>query len=260
VAGAKLRIRPESFADHYSQARQFFISQTPIEQKHLIDALVFELSKVETPRIRAKMVGHLRNIDEQMATKVARGLRIDLPPPAKAAKEPITGLPSSDPLSIIRSGPSRFEGRKLGVLMTDGAPAALYTDLKAAIEAAKGIVEVIAPQVGGAVTSDGTLVEAKQNIKGGRSVLYDAVALLVSDAGAVLLEHDAASRDFVADAFAHCKFIGYTKAAALLLERAGVTPDDGCIALEDVSSVSYFVGRLGDLRLWARELVVDAGT
>ncbi|RZI56642.1 MAG: catalase, partial [Zymomonas sp.] len=44
--GPKQRTRSESFADHYSQARQFFVSQTPIEQKHIGDALVFELSKV----------------------------------------------------------------------------------------------------------------------------------------------------------------------------------------------------------------------
>ena len=53
--GDKLRIRPESFADHYSQARQFYVSQTPIEQKHIGDALVFELSKVERPDIRSRM-------------------------------------------------------------------------------------------------------------------------------------------------------------------------------------------------------------
>src|SRR5690606_3977851 len=37
--GAKLRIRPESFADHYSQARLFYISQTPTEQAHIAAAL-----------------------------------------------------------------------------------------------------------------------------------------------------------------------------------------------------------------------------
>ena len=45
--GAKLRIRSESFADHYSQARQFYISQTETEQQHIADALIFELSKVK---------------------------------------------------------------------------------------------------------------------------------------------------------------------------------------------------------------------
>src|SRR3546814_4005959 len=54
--GEKRRIRAESFADHYSQARQFYISQTEVERGHIAAALTFELSKVETPAIRARMV------------------------------------------------------------------------------------------------------------------------------------------------------------------------------------------------------------
>src|SRR4051794_28097053 len=46
ATGGKRRLRPESFADHYSQARQFYLSQLPVEQQHIADAFVFELSKV----------------------------------------------------------------------------------------------------------------------------------------------------------------------------------------------------------------------
>jgi catalase len=76
--GPKQRVRSESFADHYSQARQFLISQTPIEQKHIGDALVFELSKVERPDIRARTVSHLLNVDADLAARVADGLGIAL--------------------------------------------------------------------------------------------------------------------------------------------------------------------------------------
>ena len=62
--------RPQSFADHYSQARQFYIA----------GALIFELSKVKEPTIRSRMVSHLLNIDDGLARSVARGLRLhDLP-------------------------------------------------------------------------------------------------------------------------------------------------------------------------------------
>ena len=73
--GAKRRLRAESFADHYSQARQFFISQTRGEQHHIAAALTFELSKVKTPVIRERMVSHLLNIDETLAGKVGTGAR-----------------------------------------------------------------------------------------------------------------------------------------------------------------------------------------
>ncbi|HEY9237285.1 MAG TPA: catalase, partial [Burkholderiaceae bacterium] len=79
--GDKGRVRPETFADHYSQARQFFRSQTPTEQSHMAAALVFELSKVETVYIREAIVGHLRRIDESLAQRVADGLALDALPP-----------------------------------------------------------------------------------------------------------------------------------------------------------------------------------
>ncbi|HKK31209.1 MAG TPA: catalase, partial [Alphaproteobacteria bacterium] len=120
VAGPKVRARAESFGDHYSQARQFYISQTPVEQRHLANALVFELSKVQTVRIRERTVGHLRNIDEDLASKVAEGLGLALPHALPPAKKPITDLQASPALSILKNGPGRFVGRKLGILATDG--------------------------------------------------------------------------------------------------------------------------------------------
>src|SRR3546814_21154085 len=85
--GEKRRIRADSSADHYSQARQFYISQTEVERGHIAAALTFELSKVETPAIRAPMVSHLLNIDKDLANKVATGLRLkDMPSPPDAAR------------------------------------------------------------------------------------------------------------------------------------------------------------------------------
>ena len=81
-SGDTRRVRSETFADHYSQARQFFISQTSVEQGHIVDSFVFELSKVEEPAIRARMVANLRNVHEQMAAAMAEGLGLDGMPSA----------------------------------------------------------------------------------------------------------------------------------------------------------------------------------
>ena len=113
VAGPKTRLRSESFADHYSQARQFLISQTPIERKHIGDALVFELSKCERPDIRSRVVSHLLNIDVALATRVADGLRLEMPDPAKAARPTRQELPPSAPLSIL-ARPKSFTGASSG--------------------------------------------------------------------------------------------------------------------------------------------------
>lgn len=253
--GQKVRLRPESFADHYSQARQFFISQTPPEQRHIAMALTFELSKVETPVIRERMISHLINIDETLARKVAAALGIaEMPRPADAAMPTRQDLPPSPALSIIERGPKRFEGRKLGLLVTDGSDAALVKAVSTAITGEMGLVEVIAPKVGGVTLSDGSFLEAQQMIDGGPSVLYDAVAVLPGEEALADLMKEAAARDFVADAFAHCKFIGYTAAALALMKKAGVEDlDEGTIELASATDAKAFAAELGKLRVWARE-------
>jgi catalase len=260
--GPKVRLRPESFADHYSQARQFYISQKPPEQRHIAAALTFELSKVDNPVIRERMVSHLLNIDETLATTVAQKLGFQsMPKPADAAMPTRQDLQPSPALSIIERGPKRFEGRKLGILVTDGVDAKLLKGLTAAITKEKAVVELIAPKRGGVTASDGSLVEAHHMIDGGPSVLFDAVAVLASAAAIEDLVKEATARDFVADAFQHCKFIGYDPSALPLLEKAGVVgaEDEGIVALPGTEGLAAFVAELGKLRVWGREPSVKLG-
>jgi catalase len=89
----KGRVRAESFADHYSQARMFYRSQSPLEQAHMASATVFELSKVETPHVREAVVGHLQHVDPSWpsawptawACRPCR-LRRPLPSPCKTCR------------------------------------------------------------------------------------------------------------------------------------------------------------------------------
>jgi catalase len=259
--GPKTRLRPESFADHYSQARQFFLSQTKGEQHHIAAAITFELSKVKTPVIRERMVSHLLNIEEGLASKVASMLGIrELPAAADAAQPTKQDLAESAALSIVMKGPERFEGRKLGIVVTDGTDAKLLAALQAAIVKAGASFEIIAPKVGGAEASDGTLIPADQMIDGGPSVLYDAVALLPGDKGIDDLLAESTARDFVADAFAHCKFIGYVDVAVLLFAKAGIAEsiDEGFVELNGPGDIDGFIEKLGKLRLWSREPTVKA--
>ena len=93
-AGETRRIRSETFADHYSQARQFFLSQTPTEQGHIVDSFVFELSKVEELPIRERMVANLRNVHEPMAAAIAEGLGL-LTDPRSDARRPRHDRPAA---------------------------------------------------------------------------------------------------------------------------------------------------------------------
>lgn len=251
VAGPRVRERDERFADHYSQARQFFLSQTGIEQAHIRDAYVFELSKVETRAIRERMVAHLVHVDPDLAQGVAARLGLpDLPTPPDPAR-PVVALAPSPALSILSNAAGSFTGRKLGILVGDAADAAILDGLVAAAEAAGARAELVAPRIGGITDSAGALRRADHMIDGGPSVLFDAVALVVAEAAP--LAGKPAVRDFLADAFAHAKFIAFTVAAQPLLDRAGVTPDDGCVLLDNSEAAQGFLDLCAALRHWPRE-------
>lgn len=258
VEGTKLRIRAESFADHYSQARQFYISQTPVEQTHMANALTFELSKCQEMRIRKRMVGHLRHIDEGLAKEVADGLGLtEMPEKPKAAKTPITDLKESPALSIVKNGPGSFKGRKLGIYIAEGADADIVKALQKAAKDAGGMAEIVAPHVGGAKLSDGKLMEADEKIDGGPSVTYDAVAVVMSEKSAKRYNADKPSIDFVNDAFAHAKFIAYVPAVKPLFESAGVWDymDAGFVEIGKPDVAKGFIEKCGELRFWDRESV-----
>lgn len=255
VEGPKLRIRSETFADHYSQARQFYISQTQVEQGHIVAALTFELSKVETLAIRERMVAHLLNIDDELAHKVANGLRLKtMPPKADAAVATRTDLKPSPALSILRNQKHTLQGRKVGCLVSDGVDGELIESLRDAIKAEGGMVKMVAPMVGGVQTAQGEWIEGDEKLDGGPSVLFDAVVIAVSEQGAAQLANESTARDFIADAYAHLKYIGFTQAAQPLLQKAGAMPegDEGLIALVNSDDISAFISAAKNCRLWER--------
>jgi catalase len=253
--GEKRRLRPESFADHYSQASLFFRSQTAIEQKHIADSFTFELSKVDDPAIRERMVANLRNVDDDLANDVAAGLGLtSVPAAAKAAVAPDHTLEVAPTLSILANPPESFAGRKLGILVADGAPAAVVKALRSAAKAEGALVEVIAPAITGVQLDDATLLPADQMVGGGPSVLYDAVAIVTSADGAAALAALPPAKDFVSDAHAHCKHVGHTADAVPLLAAAGVadTMDDGYHELTTKRTATAFLAACRSLRWWAR--------
>jgi catalase len=260
ASGEKRRIRAELFADHYSQARQFYLSQTEVEQTHIKDAFVFELSKVETPAIRARVVSHLLNVDETLAKKVADGIGLsEMPAAAEPARPVVKDLKPSPALSIIGNAPNTFKGRKVGVLVTDGTDADLLKGVMEAVKAEGAMLEFVAPKVGGFTCSAGKKHEAQQKVNGGPSVLYDAVVVIPSAEGAAMLAREATAKDFVSDAYAHAKFIGYAETAKPLFEKAGLKEmDGGCLALRGAEDVTAFIAACRGVRFWERETKVHA--
>jgi catalase len=244
----KLRIRAELFADHFSQARLFYQSQTENEQAHIASALVFELSKVTLDHVRARVVGQVRNIDEDLAKRVAAGLAIDLPAKEKAARSPVE-LKPSDALSIQKNADDTMEGRKVAILFSEGSDKAAIDKLKGAIESAGGTAFLVAPKVGGIKVKGGTL-KADGQLAGSPSVLFDAVASILTDEQAKALSKQGAAVQWFMDAFGHCKTIAHDDATQVLLDKAGVEKDGGVVAIDSVCE------SVGTRRHWAREAKV----
>jgi catalase len=254
VEGDKLRIRPELFADHFSQARQFFFSQTEPEQNHIVSSFIFELSKVETKAVRARMVGQLANVDMGIAQRVANGLGMQEKIERVATTVPARqDLPESPALSILKKAKKSLQGKLIGCLVADGTDATVVASLKKAATKAGADLKVIAPKIGGAVSKTRAVIEADFQLAGGPSVLFDCVFLALSTEGASTLMTEAAAVAFVHDAFAHLKVIGATSESQPLLDKAGVVPDKGVITAKKDSSIESFLNVASGGRIWDRE-------
>lgn len=245
--GDKLRIRPESFADHYSQARLFYRSLDPAEQAHLASAIVFELSKVTLDHIRLRMLSNLVNVDPDLAKRVAGGLAMEVPKASKSAA-PVQDMDPSPAVRII-GGPrerATVEGGTFGILIADGTDAKGLASLTKTINDAGGTPFLVAPKVGGVKLSDGETVKADGQLAGSPSVLFDAVAVLLSEEGCAMLLKEGAAVQFVMDAFGHLKAVAHDDGAMPLLDKAGIEPDEGVVAPEDFVNAAA-------RRYWARE-------
>jgi len=247
-AGGKGRVRAQSFADHFSQPRMFFRSQTPLEQAHLLAAIVFELSKVETPAIRERTVAQLRNIDESIAQRVAGGLGMAALPPAIApAAKPIDMKPSPA-LGLIGKMKDTLEGRCIAILVAEGSDGAQVAALRKAAEAAGAQVKIVAPKVS-VTLKGGKAIAVDGQLAGTPSVLFDAVASVLDPDEALKLSKEACAVDWFRDAFGHLKAIAACKGTQQILKAGGIRPDAGVV---DPKDVAKFIA-LAKTRQWARE-------
>ncbi len=181
--GDKLRVRAESFRRSLQPGAAVLSLANENEQAHIASSFVFELSKVGLlDQVPPRMVGNLRNVDEDLAKRVADGLGIPLPKKNKAAKEPVD-MKSSRRAVDPQEDESDAEGRAVGILIADGTDAAELQSLVDAVTKAKGKAVIVAPKVGGAKLSDGTMQKADGQLAGTPSQLFDAVAILLSKDG-----------------------------------------------------------------------------
>jgi catalase len=249
----KVRAKPALFAEHYHQAALFFNSQTPVEQAHIAAAFRFELSKVTVPAIRQRVVSMLRNASEELAAQVAEGLNMSPLPDAmpRAMTAGVTPEVTKSPaLSLqARPGDGSIKGRKVAVLVADGAVGQSAVDVHAALFAEGAVPRFVAPRIGPVVTEDGVRIDADASLESEPGFLFDALALPDGAAAVVTLAADGHTFEFIRDQYRHCKTILALGTAGDLLELAGVSAslpngdaDPGMVLADDAGEgVAAFI-------------------
>ncbi|PIG29037.1 catalase [Janthinobacterium sp. 35] len=263
--GDKVRGKPEKFAEHYGQARLFWISQTPVEQDHIVHAFRFELSKVQTVAIRQRIVAMLRNVDEDLAQDLADALGLALPPAMpRASLQPLPAYAPSPALSLFfRPGKTGIHTLRVAILAGPGSDGAQVRNIYAALLSDGAVPRLVGSLLGKVDTSGGAPLDVEISLEAGPSVLFDAVVVPDGQGAVQQLGEDANALDFLRLQYRHCKPLLAIGAGKGLLDKAGVPatlpdgkPDPAVIVAPSgdvVKAVAAFKKALAAHRAFARE-------
>ncbi|MFV8369375.1 catalase [Flavobacterium sp. LB2R40] len=278
IDAQKVRDRSESFSDHFSQATLFFNSQTQTEKNHIINALRFELGKLETVAIQIRMLGLLSQIDLGLATKVAEGLGMKVPKsPEKPMnhgvganadkqkyepKKVIQSVEASDALSMLKNKTvsKTIVTRQVAFLCSEGTDRASINALKAALEKEGASMKIIAPHLGTIKANDGSEIKVDQSFLIASSVLFDAV-YIPGGKNTAFLSSKPEAIEFINEAYKHCKVIGADEAEIFTKTNVKDVLDtrdskDGIIlngSKEDKNFTKSFINAMEQHRFWDRE-------
>ena len=261
VQGDEMRGKPEKFAEHYHQARLFFDSQTDVEQRHIIAAFRFELSKVTVPAIRTRTLAMLRNVSDALAGAVAEGLGMDLPEamPKAIERSPRPEVKTSAALTLMAlPGEQGIRSRKVAIVVADGVDGAAVARLQSALRKAGAMGRLVGPRVGPFTAADGTVLEAEASFENEPSVLFDGLVLPGGDGAFAKLADHALVQEYIKDQYRHLKTVLAMGSGVALVEAAGVPVDgeDAGLLLHargKADPSAAFIAALGRHRHYARD-------
>jgi len=262
----KVRGKPEKFADHYTQAKLFFDSQTPVEQVHIKNAFRFELSKVTVPAIRQRVVSMLRNASEPLAAALAKELGMALPDPMPLAisqvAEPEVSV--SPALSLFaRPGDGSLMGRKVAIIVANGVEGGSIRKVQSELVQRGAVARLMAPFIGQVQTASGEMLDADVSLENEPGFLFDALVLPDGQAAVGVLEENGHVLEHIINVYRHCKAILVLGSSTKLLVKAGVSatlPDGGedeavVLAGDDDADegIARFIAAMQKHRNFARE-------
>ena len=263
----KVRGKAERFADHYTQATLFWNSQTAVEKTHIINAFRFELSKVQTPAVRERMVSGLMNVARELAEAVGEGLGMrPLPAPMpKVLKTDVKPeVVRSPALSLFaRPGDGSVRARRVAILVADGVDGGVLNAIAERLTAAGAVPRFLGSRLGTASSSSGDAIEIDAPLDAAPSVVFDGLVLPDGARAVQRLAADGRTLEFLKDQYRHCKPILVLGASARLLDQAGIPKtvpsgkaDPGLVlgqADDSGSLAEAFISALGKHRHFDRE-------
>jgi catalase len=263
----KVRGKSERFAEHYNQATLFWNSQTEIEKAHILRGFRFELTRVQLPAIRQRVISMLANVDMGLATSLAAELGIDMPEPMPKAlkKSPKPEVDTSPALSVFsQPGDGSIRTRRVAIFVANGVNGASAKALHSALVEQGAVPRYIGARLGNVKGEDGTAIEVEATFETMPSVLFDAVAVLDGDAASKILGNVGHAAEFLKDQYRHAKPILALGAGADLVENAGIAamlpsgdPDPGIVLDRDAKvdkAIAKFIKAISLHRHHAREM------
>jgi catalase len=261
----KVRGKAERFADHYTQATLFYNSQTDVEKQHIINAFRFELSRVQTPAVRERMISGLMNVDADLAQSIAAGLgmrEMPAPMPKVMTRDVTPEVAVSPALSLFaRPGDGSIRTRRIAIIVADGCEGDGLVTLAGRLTDEGAVPRFVATTLGSVQPESGDPIEIDISLEAAPAVLYDALVLPDGAEAIQALQSDGRTLEFIKDQYRHCKPILAVGAAADLLAICGIDPalpdgqpDPGVIVADEASAATEeFIAAIGKHRHFLRE-------
>lgn len=278
IDAKKIRGRSPSFFDHFSQATLFFHSQSEAEQNHIVNALSFELGKVEREDIKIRVLGLLSRVDKTLAARVSDAIGVSVP---KTPEQPMNrsygadadpkkcqpntvrqAIEKSEALSMANTRKNSIQTRQIAILTADGIDESAVDTMKKALIAEGAVVKIIAPKLGTIKGKNGNPLKVDQSFLTASSVLFDAVYVPGGSKGIKALLSETDSLQFIDEAYKHCKAIALDDEAIELFKAsyAGKNLRDKVSEKATASSgviinksPKEFIKAIAQHRFWIRE-------
>jgi catalase len=267
LEGDAVRGKPEKFAEHYNQATLFWNSQSETEQQHIIKAFRFELTRVQVPGVRSRVIAQLRNVDNELAGKVAQGIGItELPEPLPRVlkRQPKAEIERSPALSLLaRPGDAGIKTRKVAILIAEGVDTTAASKVHAALAAQGAVGRFVGIQLGQVGGTGAARLDVEVSMEAAPAAVWDALVIPGGEAAFTTLSANGQALEFLKDQYRHCKPIMLIGAAGGLLGQAKIPDtlpsgehDPGLLVLEPAeveAGVAEFIEALAQHRHFGRE-------